>query len=126
MVFWLRAESATGTVVAQQEMEGMSRPNIYEDEAYAPVIRFQTEDGETVSLVSDVGYGEHFAYSHGDEVTMLYLPADPKSARIRSFFELIGLPFVLAGFAGVFWIVGLFAQFMYEANSKAEKDSRSR
>jgi len=104
----------------------MNRPNIYEDEAFAPVIRFQTADGKTVSIVSDVGYGENFAYRHGDEVTMLYLSADPQSAKIRSFFELIGLPFVLAGFAGVFWIVGLFAQFMYEANSKAGKDGRSR
>ena len=41
-------------------------------------------------------------------------------------FRLRRLPFVLAGFAGVFWIVGLFAQFMYEANSKAGKDSRDR
>ena len=105
----------------------MSRPNIYEDEAFAPVIRFQTADGETVSIVSDVGYGENFAYRHGDEVTMLYLRANPQAAKIRSFFELIGLPFVLAGFAGVFWIVGLFAQFMYEANSnpKAGRDRKS-
>jgi len=126
IVFWLRADTATGTVVTNKVMEGMNRPNIYEEDAYAPVIRFETETGETVELVSDVGYGKHFAYGDGDEVPVLYLPANPQDGRIRSFGELIGLPFVLAGFAGVFWIVGIFAQFMYEANSKAGKDSRSR
>ena len=118
IVFWIRAESAVGTVTRQEVMKQTGTTNIYRENAYAPVITFQTADGEAVEVVSDVGFGEHFAYTDGDEVNLLYLSSDPQSARIRSFFELIGLPVVLAGFGFVFWVVGIFAQFMSEMNAK--------
>jgi hypothetical protein len=124
IVFWIRAESAVGTVT-RQEMMKETGTDIYREKAYAPVFTFQTADGEAVEVVSDVGYGEHFAYSQGDEVPLLYLASDPQSARIRSIFELIGLPVVLAGFGFVFWVVGIFAQFMFEMNARqAERMER--
>lgn len=117
IVFWIRAESAVGTITRQEVMK-QTGTDIYRENAYAPVITFQAADGEVVEVVSDVGYGEHFAYRDGDEVNLLYLASDPQSARIRSILELIGLPVVLAGFGFVFWVVGIFAQFMFEMSAK--------
>jgi hypothetical protein len=118
IVFWIRADTAVGIVTKQEVIKDTGTPSVYREKAYAPVISFENLDGETITVTSDVGYGEHFAYTNGDEVPLLYLASDPQSARIRSIFELIGLPVVLAGFGFVFWIVGIFVQFMSEMNAK--------
>ncbi|HSM40147.1 MAG TPA: DUF3592 domain-containing protein [Afifellaceae bacterium] len=125
IVFWIRAVSAVGIVTRQEVMKHTGSPSVYREPAYAPVITFQTAGGETVEVISDVGFGEHFAYTDGDEVSLLYLSSDPQSARIRSIFELIGLPVVLAGLGFVFWVVGIFAQFMSEMSARqAERMAR--
>ena len=119
--FWVRAESATGIVIGEKAMEQTlsgSRRNISSPPAYAPFVRFKTASGEEVTFLSNVGYGKGLNYGTDTEVAVLYLAGDPKAAKVKSYSELFGLPVVLFAFGGVFWLVGIFLQFLSEPAQK--------
>ena len=121
-IFWVRAEATTGTVVGQEQMEGIRQPSNkmrrYQEKAYAPYITFSTEAGKKHTFLSNIGYGKHFAFRKGDKVPVLYLPSSPQTAKVKSLLDLFVLPLVLFGFGGVFWLVGIFMQFMAEPSKK--------
>ncbi|HEY0289381.1 MAG TPA: DUF3592 domain-containing protein [Pseudomonas sp.] len=54
---------------------------------YKPVIQFETHDGQLVEFTSSVG---SFPASHsvGERVEVVYMPSNPDSAKVNSFFEL--------------------------------------
>lgn len=73
---------------------------------YAPVFTFRDEQGKDYTVTSSTGQNRA-AYERGEEVTVLYDPADPERARIHSFTQMWLLP-VIFGSAGVaFLVVGL-------------------
>lgn len=124
-LFFFRADTATGTVLRQTAMKA-HRTNVWSETAYAPFISFKTKDGQAFTFLSNVGYGKQFAFHDGDEVPVIYRPDDPESAKIYSLFELFGLPVVLFVFGGVFWLCGIFVQFIAEHKGKDPNERRSR
>lgn len=81
------------------------RTDIDEGDMFSPVIEFATQDGETVHFVSSVSSSSppHI----GQPVTVLYDPASPKNARIKSWASLWMLPALLLGLGGLMFVLGL-------------------
>ena len=122
--FWVRASTAKGIVSSEagstsSTISGGRR--VGTSVSYAPVVSFETASGEKFTFLSDIGYVDLLKYDRGEEIPVLYLESNPKSAKINSWFELFVLPVILFCFAGVFWGVGLLIQFLAEgAPKKAE------
>jgi len=89
-----RARSVSGTVIA---LEG--------DETLHPVFRFQDSDGTTRTHRSRVGTSQP-AFEVGEAVEVLYDPANPADARIRSVGELWLGVLIAGGMGGVFTLIG--------------------
>jgi Protein of unknown function (DUF3592) len=79
--FLRRAREATGVVVALSHSPGEGGTLKH------PVVEFTTAEGELVEFESPVGQSPP-AYRVGQRVLVLYDPARPKSAAIRSFVPL--------------------------------------
>lgn len=82
---------AAGTVVAM-------RPSQATHPSFAPVFEFTAQDGESHTVISDVGGSEH-RYAYGQRVDVLYPAGNPSAARIDAFASLWMLPLV-AGTVG--------------------------
>ncbi len=127
--FWIRADSTIGAVVAQQQMETPRNLTIqqstYHEKAYSPYIAFKTGDGEEITFLSNIGYGKNFAFNVGDKIPVLYLRSNPQTAMVNSLLEMFVLPLVLFGFGGVFWVVGIIAQFIAEPAGKGNRRRRT-
>jgi hypothetical protein len=94
-----RASAARGEVTALVRRESQ------DGVTYAPAIRFRTARGQPIEFVATVS-SRPPEYAVGDEVDVLYDPARPAGATIRSFsslwgavvvLEVLGLPFAAAG-----------------------------
>lgn len=73
---------------------------------YRPVVEFTTATGKRIEFVSSVGSSPP-SHRVGEAVTVLYNPADPSKARIKSFFQL-WFGFLIVFFLGlVFAAIGL-------------------
>jgi hypothetical protein len=83
-------ERATGTVIAK--------------ERGWPVVRFRAADGVERTFVDT--RNEDFSPSLGEAVPVLYAPADPRVACVRTFGDLWGLGIAFAGMGGAFAAVG--------------------
>jgi hypothetical protein len=95
------AVSAPGTVTGLAE-----EPDEHNQSTlYAPVFAFVTRDGRTQSVTSSV-YSNPADYHVGDQVTVLYSPADPTTARINSFWQTWFLPAFLAIMGACFAMTG--------------------
>jgi hypothetical protein len=77
---------------------------------YRPVVEFTTATGKRIEFVSSVGSSPP-SHRVGEAVKVLYNPADPQSARIKSFFQLwfgflmvfvLGLVFAAVGLGMIF------------------------
>lgn len=77
---------------------------------YRPVVEFTTATGKQIEFTSSVGSSPP-SHRVGETVTVLYNPADPYSARIKSFFQLwfgflivflLGLVFAAIGLTMIF------------------------
>jgi hypothetical protein len=78
-----------------------------------PVVRFQTQDGQSVEFESETGTNT-FSQKPGEQVEVLYDPLRPEQARIKSFmmlwfgpliFSVVG--FFLLVFGSLFGLVAL-------------------
>lgn len=78
--FLANAEVAEGTVVAIKSRD-------YGDRTYYPVIRFKPFGNPQIEFEGD-STEERPAYERGDSVTVLYDPANPEKALIKSFMSL--------------------------------------
>jgi hypothetical protein len=96
--FTRSATRAQGTVVRLEKRE--SRDS---GAAYYPVFTFQDAHGAPQEIFSSVG---SFPPSHqvGDTVTVLYLPEQPRKAKLDGFFYVWGLAAIFGG-VGTFWLV---------------------
>ncbi len=107
--FLARAQSAPGTVVdlqAKRDSDG--------DTMYKPVVTFTPSGHDAVTFTSTAA-SRPAAYSVGDAVEVLYLPADPQQARIRGFISLWLASVVLGGMGVVF--TGIGAAFIVQRRS---------
>jgi len=74
--------------------------------SYAPLVEFQTDDGNTVEFVSSSSSNPP-AYGEGDRVEVLYDPWEPTDAKINNFFSLWGLSGILGFMGAIFSAVSL-------------------
>ena len=92
--FETRASSRGGTGAARRTT------------TYAPVFTFRDERGKNYTVTSNTGLNRA-AYDRGQEVTVLYDPADPERAQIHSFTQMWLLPTIFGAVGAGFLIVGL-------------------
>jgi hypothetical protein len=106
--FIRRAATTVGVVVDFAEETSQERRGDHLEIAtyFYPVVQFQTASGDAVQFSSTIGT-ERPRLRKGQQVPVLYDPARPAEARIRSFWQLWWLPLALAFVAAVLWIVGL-------------------
>lgn len=93
------AISAEGTVV--DLVVNRSR----DSRTYSPVVQFMNEAGRKIEFKSQTGSNPP-AYSRGESVEVLYIPANPEQAKINSFFSLWGGVSILGGLGAVFFLIG--------------------
>lgn len=77
------ATEAQGTVIALDR----SRSSSGSGSTYRPVVEFTSATGKRIEFTGGVGSNPP-SHRVGEPVTVLYRPADPYSARIKSFFQL--------------------------------------
>ncbi len=107
---------ARGSVVAQEESSGStvssSRTGSYRNvkKSYNPVVEFVTKEGKTVRFIGSTGGVGEPIIETGTEVKVIYDPAAPESAQIKSFsqFWLGPLVVAVAGIISLFLGVGGF------------------
>ena len=94
------ARETTGKVI---ELE---RSRSSDSNAYFPVVEFEGPGGQRLRFRSSSGSNPP-AFSRGESVVVLFDPASPDNARIKSFFSLWGGPLFLGGMGALFGSVGL-------------------
>jgi hypothetical protein len=93
MRFERHATQATGVVV-----ENTAAMNSADNQvSYQPKIRFQTREGQEITVISSAGRGEA-EFRVGEEVAMLYDPQQPTDAMINTFWHRWLLPIGAFGF----------------------------
>jgi hypothetical protein len=101
-----RAVEADGEVIDLDR----SRSSSSSSTTYRPVVAFTTATGKRVEFTSSVGSSPP-SHRVGERVKVLYQPADPQSARLKSFFHLwfgflivfaLGLVFAAIGLTMIF------------------------
>ena len=104
--FLERAVAASGSVVKLARTIDSDG-----DDTYAPVVSFHLKSGPLQTFTSSIS-SRPASYQPGETVEVLYDPAKPSDARIRSFSQLyilplvlllIGLPFTGAGIGLLVW-----------------------
>ncbi|PRY65813.1 uncharacterized protein DUF3592 [Vreelandella songnenensis] len=108
-----KAASTEGTVVGL--MESRSEDSI----TYRPVVQYTPENGSMLEFTSSAGSNPP-NYSRGQRIEVLYDPANPANARIKSFFSLWGAPLILAGLGALCFISGagafVFSRLAHRSN----------
>ena len=95
------AERADGIVLEMRERA----ENESERVTYAPRFRFHDRNGVAHTVDSSFSsYPPEF--QAGDQVRVLYLEADPQSARIDSRWQLWGIPRLMGILSGIYLLVG--------------------
>jgi hypothetical protein len=74
--------------------------------SYSPVVEFVSQEGRLVEFVSQTGSNPP-DYSRGERVGVLYLPSEPKQAKINDFFSLWGGLLVVGGLGLIFFLIGM-------------------
>jgi len=93
------AAGADGTVVGLVRNVGSS------SNAVAPVVRFQTRDGETIEFRSDTASSPP-SYARGERVAVLYRPLMPQDARVADFATLWASALMFGGIGSIFFGIG--------------------
>jgi len=114
-IFLVNAIEAEGVIIGFASVRSESRRNsssvVSVSYTYAPRTKFKTMEGETVEFNSRNSSSPP-AYSVGQKVKVLYVPTNPQSASIDSFWSLWGLASILGGIGLVFLLGGIFIFFM--------------
>jgi hypothetical protein len=111
------ATTTEGTVVALRER--VSTDENKKKVSYAPVVTFVTGTGKKFEFLSTAGSNPP-AYTVGQKVEVLYLPADPRNARIHDFISLWGIELILGLAGAVILLTGWTAPI-----SPRKKDSEN-
>ena len=108
-----RAAEADGKVTDLER----SRSSSGSSTMYRPVVEFTTATGKRIEFISSVGSSPP-SHRVGESVRVLYSPANPESARIKSFFQL-WFGFLIVFFLGlVFAAIGLGMIFVRSRGRK--------
>ena len=111
VVFYVQSQQAVGVVMTTERGDRSPGTQSF---AYFPVVSFNLPDGRTVEFQSKFGHGELLAYQTGDEVPVWYVASNPdETAKVASYFDLFGFPFLMFVFGGVFWVCGKLVQFVF-------------
>lgn len=94
------AKSVTGIVISMEKHTDSDSSSV----SYSPVIEF-IPDSEQSVIFSSSSSSSDPDYLIGDEVAVLYDPADPEKARINSEFEIWGLSVILTSIGAVFLLI---------------------
>jgi hypothetical protein len=97
----MRAEGKVKELVLSRSGTGSRR-----SATYSPLVEFDTADGQRIQFTGSVSSNPP-AYRPGQQVGVLYLPDDPYSAGIDSFWQQWFLAVLLAGMGSVFATVGI-------------------
>lgn len=115
--FIRRAVEAEGKVIDLERSRSSSSSGSSSSTMYRPVVEFTTATGKRIEFISSVGSSPP-SHRVGEAVTVLYNPADPQSARIKSFFQL-WFGFLIVSFLGlVFAAIGLGMIFVRSRGRK--------
>ena len=95
---------------AQAQGEVISLASSCDDDGctYAPVVRFTTGSGDTVTFDTNY-YSSPPAYHTGQRVTVIYSPEEPEKAVIQGQGQLFRIIFM--GIGGIIIVVGLWMFF---------------
>ncbi|WP_435015957.1 DUF3592 domain-containing protein [Tundrisphaera sp. TA3] len=116
--FVAKAATAEGEVVRLIRQEQPDRVS------YRPLVRFRTPAGRAVEFTPATS-SDPPAYAAGDRVEILYDPARPESASIRSFFDLWGVAAILGPLGFVFSAIGL-GLLAFRVRERASEIGRAR
>jgi hypothetical protein len=92
---------------------------------YYPRVRFRTENGEVHEFTGDVG-SNPAAFDVGENVRVLFDPANPSVARIDSFMQLWFTSLILVGMGLVFSVFGGSGIFVLARGERRETAPSSR
>jgi hypothetical protein len=95
-------------IQVQGEVTGLSQNCDDDGCTYKPNVRFQTEDGESVSFQSLYSSSPP-AYDKGEKVQVLYIPDDPEKAIIEDEGRWFRIIFMIVGGLVIFGGLGSFA-----------------
>ena len=98
------AKAATGTVTA------LDWSNDSDSSGARPVVSYELR-GEPYQITG-TAWSNPPAYAVGDQVQVLYLPDQPRAARIYSWFDFWFLPALLGGVGLIFALVGSGVGYM--------------
>jgi heme/copper-type cytochrome/quinol oxidase subunit 2 len=113
--FVRKSAIATGTVVALEERTDSDDRTSYHP-VYYPVVEFKIAENDTFRFESSFGSNPP-SYRIGEKVEVLYDPASPGNAKIKSFLSLwVGV--VILGILGfIFFAIG-FGMILYRRTRK--------
>jgi uncharacterized protein DUF3592 len=115
--FISRAAEAPGKVIELERSRSSSSGSYSSSSTYRPVVEFNSATGKRIEFTSSVGTNPP-SHRVGDPVTVLYNPADPQSARIKSFFSLWFGFLIVFALGLVFAAIGLTMIFMRSRGRK--------
>ncbi len=104
--FITRAVEAQGKVIDLERSRSSSSSS-----TYRPVVEVTTATGKRIEFTSNVGSSPP-SHRVGEPVTVLYSPADPQAARIKSFFQLWFGFLIVFALGVVFAAIGLTMIFV--------------
>lgn len=97
-----KAKTAKGRIIAYKKQRKVFRP----------VVRFITQKKDTVTFTASLGKSDTTAIPKGQTLNLLYLPRNPKIAKVNSFWQLWFQPFVIAGFGAAPLLFILFLRWI--------------
>jgi Protein of unknown function (DUF3592) len=112
--FIARAEVATGKVVELREKSDS------DGSTYSPVVHFRASNGAEITYTESFS-GNPPPYDVGESVEVLYLPDDPREARIKGYMSLWLGESILGGMGALFAAIGagtLFAMRLGQRKAK--------
>ena len=94
----VRAEGMVTEMVSETGKDG--------DKSYAPTFRFHDASGAEYTVSSRM-YQSPPEFQVGEAVKILYLPNNPKNARIDGFWQVWGLPVIMGMSGGLTLLIGV-------------------
>lgn len=76
---------------------------------YAPEFGFRDQNGNSQKVKQHYSSGGSSSYDYGERVLLLYHPDKPEFGRVKTFWQLHGLPLILGFFGGLFVLMGFGA-----------------
>ncbi|MGH7508909.1 MAG: DUF3592 domain-containing protein [Gemmatimonadales bacterium] len=115
--FIAEADEADGKVIALDRSYSSSSSGSRSSSTYRPVVEFTSATGKRIEFTSSVGSNPP-SHRVGEPVTVLYHPADPYNARIKSSLQLWFGVLIVFGLGLVFATIGLGMIFVRKRGRK--------